>query len=166
QWAMLRLLYELKGISEGEFKVLSGRLADIGKQAQAWLKWCDKVVDYAVTEISSENLARLGICDDKTLGGRRLVLAGVDHLEKAVETCGQVGFKTDLGRACRFVQAAALISCQQIMKRGPLCVPRHSMGYSCCFLLSEFSSNTRHPHSLSSKFSSSEEDCDERGDWP
>ena len=39
QWAFLRLLYELKGISEGEFKVLSVRLADIGKQAQAWLKW-------------------------------------------------------------------------------------------------------------------------------
>ena len=39
QWALLRLLYDLKGISEGEFKVLSARLSEIGKQAQAWLKW-------------------------------------------------------------------------------------------------------------------------------
>ncbi len=39
QWAMLRLLYDLKGVSEGEFKVLSARLSDIGKQAQAWLRW-------------------------------------------------------------------------------------------------------------------------------
>ena len=39
QWLMLRLLYDLKGISEGEFKVLSGRLADISKQAQVWAKW-------------------------------------------------------------------------------------------------------------------------------
>jgi hypothetical protein len=39
QWAMLRLLYDLKGITEGEFKTLSERLSDIGKQAQAWLKW-------------------------------------------------------------------------------------------------------------------------------
>jgi hypothetical protein len=39
QWAMLRLLFDLKGISEGEFKVLSARLSDIGKQSQAWLKW-------------------------------------------------------------------------------------------------------------------------------
>lgn len=39
QWALLRLLYDLKGISEGEFKVLSARLSEIGKQAQSWLKW-------------------------------------------------------------------------------------------------------------------------------
>jgi len=39
QWALLRLLYELKGISQGEFKVLSERLTEIGKQAQAWLRW-------------------------------------------------------------------------------------------------------------------------------
>lgn len=39
EWAMLRLLYELKGISSGEFKVLSERLTDIGKQSQSWLKW-------------------------------------------------------------------------------------------------------------------------------
>ena len=39
QWLMLRLLYDLRGITEGEFKVLSGRLSDISKQAAAWSKW-------------------------------------------------------------------------------------------------------------------------------
>lgn len=39
QWAFLRLLFDLRGITEGEFKVLSERLTDIGKQANAWLKW-------------------------------------------------------------------------------------------------------------------------------
>ncbi|MBF0367625.1 MAG: four helix bundle protein [Oligoflexia bacterium] len=39
QWVMLRLLYDLRGISEGEFKNLSERVSDIEKQAQAWLKW-------------------------------------------------------------------------------------------------------------------------------
>ena len=39
QWALLRLLYELKAISGGQFKVLSERLSDITKQSQAWLKW-------------------------------------------------------------------------------------------------------------------------------
>ena len=39
QWVALRLLYDLKGITEGEFKVLSERLSEIEKQSQAWLKW-------------------------------------------------------------------------------------------------------------------------------
>ena len=39
QWALLRLVYDLKGISIGEFKVLSERLSEMGKQAQAWLNW-------------------------------------------------------------------------------------------------------------------------------
>ena len=39
QWAVLRLLYDFQGISEGEFKVLSERLSEIEKQAQAWLQW-------------------------------------------------------------------------------------------------------------------------------
>ena len=39
QWMLLRLLYDFKGISEGEFKVLSERLSDISKQSQAWAKW-------------------------------------------------------------------------------------------------------------------------------
>ena len=39
QWALLRLLFDLRGISEGEFKLLSERLADIGKQVDAWQKW-------------------------------------------------------------------------------------------------------------------------------
>ena len=42
QWVFLRLLFDLRGISEGEFKVLSERLSDIEKQAQGWLKWCQK----------------------------------------------------------------------------------------------------------------------------
>jgi hypothetical protein len=39
QWALFRLLFDLRGISEGEFKVISERLDDIGKQVQAWLTW-------------------------------------------------------------------------------------------------------------------------------
>ena len=39
QWALLRLLYELKAVSAGQFKLLSERLSDITKQSQAWLKW-------------------------------------------------------------------------------------------------------------------------------
>lgn len=39
QWALLRLLYELKALSSGQFKVLSERLSEITKQSQAWLKW-------------------------------------------------------------------------------------------------------------------------------
>jgi hypothetical protein len=41
-WVLLRLLFDLRGISEGEFKVLSERLDGIGKQAQAWLAWQQK----------------------------------------------------------------------------------------------------------------------------
>jgi hypothetical protein len=39
QWVLLRLLFDLRGITEGEFKVLSERLSGIETQAQAWLKW-------------------------------------------------------------------------------------------------------------------------------
>ena len=39
QWVLLRLLYELKAVSTGQFKVLSERLAEITKQSQAWSKW-------------------------------------------------------------------------------------------------------------------------------
>jgi hypothetical protein len=38
-WALLRLLFDLRGITEGEFKVMSERLEEVGKQTQAWLKW-------------------------------------------------------------------------------------------------------------------------------
>ncbi len=38
-WTFSRLLYDLRAISEGEFKVLSKMLSDIGPQIQAWLKW-------------------------------------------------------------------------------------------------------------------------------
>ena len=39
QWTFLRLLFDLRGLTSGEFKVLSERLSEIEKQAQAWLKW-------------------------------------------------------------------------------------------------------------------------------
>lgn len=39
QWVFMRLMFDLKGISPGEFKVLSEKLSDIGKQIQAWLVW-------------------------------------------------------------------------------------------------------------------------------
>lgn len=38
-WSYLRLLHDLRGISHGEFQVLTERLESIGKQAQAWQKW-------------------------------------------------------------------------------------------------------------------------------
>jgi hypothetical protein len=39
QWAMIRLLFDLRGITEGEFAVLSEHLSSIEKQTHAWLKW-------------------------------------------------------------------------------------------------------------------------------
>ena len=39
QWVLLRLLYELRAVSAGQFKVLSEHLSEITKQSQAWLKW-------------------------------------------------------------------------------------------------------------------------------
>jgi hypothetical protein len=42
QWVLLRLLFELKALSPGQFKLLSERLADITKQSAAWLKWVQK----------------------------------------------------------------------------------------------------------------------------
>jgi hypothetical protein len=38
-WTFLRLLYDFKGITKGEFQVLSERLAEIGPQIEAWMKW-------------------------------------------------------------------------------------------------------------------------------
>ena len=38
-WTFLRLLFDLRGLTSGEFKVLSERLSEIEKQAQAWLRW-------------------------------------------------------------------------------------------------------------------------------
>ena len=38
-WVYSRLLFDLRAISGGEFKVLSGLLTDAGKQLNAWLKW-------------------------------------------------------------------------------------------------------------------------------
>jgi hypothetical protein len=38
-WTLLRLLYDLKGISKGEFEVLTARLGEASPQVNAWLKW-------------------------------------------------------------------------------------------------------------------------------
>ncbi len=38
-WTYSRLLYDLKGLSIGEFQNLSERLTDIGPQMNAWIKW-------------------------------------------------------------------------------------------------------------------------------
>ncbi|MFN7685328.1 MAG: four helix bundle protein [Oligoflexia bacterium] len=39
QWALTRLIFDLRGISTGQFEAVSQRLSEIGRQAQAWLKW-------------------------------------------------------------------------------------------------------------------------------
>jgi len=38
-WTHLRLLYDLRGISQGEFQVLSERVSDVGRQVTAWKTW-------------------------------------------------------------------------------------------------------------------------------
>ena len=38
-WTYLRLLFDMKGISKGEFQVLSERIAEISPQITAWMKW-------------------------------------------------------------------------------------------------------------------------------
>lgn len=38
-WTYLRLLYDLKAISKGEFDLLSELLAKVSPQIQNWLKW-------------------------------------------------------------------------------------------------------------------------------
>jgi hypothetical protein len=38
-WTFMRLLYDLKGISRGEFEVLSELLSKVAPQIQNWLKW-------------------------------------------------------------------------------------------------------------------------------
>lgn len=39
QWTYLRMLLDLRGISKGEFQVLSERMADVGSQISSWIKW-------------------------------------------------------------------------------------------------------------------------------
>jgi len=39
QWVLMRMTFDLKAISAGEFKVLSEKLTEIGKQAEAWITW-------------------------------------------------------------------------------------------------------------------------------
>jgi hypothetical protein len=38
-WTYLRMIYDFKGISQGEFQTLSERLSEITSQVNAWLKW-------------------------------------------------------------------------------------------------------------------------------
>jgi hypothetical protein len=38
-WTFLRLMYDLKGISKGQFGVLCEHLEDIQKQVTAWINW-------------------------------------------------------------------------------------------------------------------------------
>lgn len=38
-WVFLRMLFDFKGISRGEFEVLSSLLSNVAKQNQAWIKW-------------------------------------------------------------------------------------------------------------------------------
>lgn len=38
-WMHLRLLYDLKGISKGEFEVMSELLSKVSPQIQNWIKW-------------------------------------------------------------------------------------------------------------------------------
>lgn len=38
-WQFLRMMFDFKGISKGEFEVLSRVLSDISEQVQKWLKW-------------------------------------------------------------------------------------------------------------------------------
>ncbi len=38
-WQFLRMMFDFKGISKGEFEVLSRILSEISEQIQKWLKW-------------------------------------------------------------------------------------------------------------------------------
>ncbi len=38
-WVLFRILFDCKGISQGEFRVLSEKLVSVEKQTVAWLKW-------------------------------------------------------------------------------------------------------------------------------
>ncbi len=41
-WSWLRLAYDLKGMTTGEFRLLSERLEDLSRQGAAWTKWSKK----------------------------------------------------------------------------------------------------------------------------
>lgn len=38
-WVFVRLLYDFRGISSGEFKTLSEKLGKMQPQAEGWLRW-------------------------------------------------------------------------------------------------------------------------------
>jgi|GEM_PF-1448470 len=39
QWTGLRLIYDLRGMSQGRYKVLGERLVEIQRQTSAWMEW-------------------------------------------------------------------------------------------------------------------------------
>lgn len=47
-WVYLRMLYDLEGISRGEFNVLSEKLVEISKQNNNWRSWAKKVASEGV----------------------------------------------------------------------------------------------------------------------
>ena len=53
-WTHLRLLYDMKGISQGEFQLLSERLAEVTKQLQAWSVWEQKAAHAATAAPKSK----------------------------------------------------------------------------------------------------------------
>ena len=52
-WVSSRLLLDMRGITPGEFKLVSETLTDIGKQVQAWRKWERQNVKTRTGEASS-----------------------------------------------------------------------------------------------------------------
>lgn len=51
-WVSSRLLLDMRGITPGEFKVISETLTDIGKQVQAWRKWEQQSMKLKTGEVS------------------------------------------------------------------------------------------------------------------
>lgn len=49
-WGDLRMLFDCKGISTGEFKVLCEMLYEISKQERNWLAWAKKAEKGATTQ--------------------------------------------------------------------------------------------------------------------
>lgn len=52
-WVSSRLLMDMRGITLGEFKVISETLTDIAKQVQAWRKWEQQNIKNRTGEVSS-----------------------------------------------------------------------------------------------------------------
>lgn len=52
-WVSSRLLLDMRGITSGEFKLISEALTDIGKQVQAWRRWENQNMKHRTGEVSS-----------------------------------------------------------------------------------------------------------------